>query len=85
MVVEKNPNVYIDTAAYLYEIEALLDINLVERLGENKIIFGTDYPMPSGGKMHRMKDFVKRIKELKLPEGVKEKIFSENIAKLVDI
>ncbi len=85
MVVEKNPNVYIDTAAYLYEIEALLDINLVERLGEDKIIFGTDYPMPSSGKIHKMKDFVERIKGLGLSEKVKEKIFSTNITRLVAV
>jgi hypothetical protein len=85
MVVEKNPNVYIDTAAYLYEIETLLDDHLVSRLGEDKIIFGTDYPMPSEGRMHRMKDFVECVKALKLPEKVKEKIFSENLAKLIDL
>ena len=39
-----------ETAAYLYKIETLLDENLIQRLGEDKIIFGTDYPVLSGKK-----------------------------------
>ncbi|MDY0360348.1 MAG: amidohydrolase family protein [Desulforegulaceae bacterium] len=78
MVVEKNPNVYIDTAAYLYEIKELLNSNLIERIGSDKIIFGTDYPMPYAGKVHKIKDFVDCIKNLDIDENIKTKIFSEN-------
>jgi predicted TIM-barrel fold metal-dependent hydrolase len=78
MVVEKNPCVYIDTAAYLYEIKELLTANLIERIGSDKIIFGTDYPMPYAGKVHRMKDFTDCIKSLDIDENIKKDIFSEN-------
>lgn len=78
MVVEKNPNVYIDTAAYLYEIKELLTENLINRVGKHKFIFGTDYPMPYVGQVHRIKDFTDCMKELKLPEPLLRGIFSEN-------
>jgi len=78
MVVEKNPNVYIDTAAYLYEIPGLLTHGLITRIGADKIIFGTDYPMPYAGDVHRMKDFVTCIQELDVPADVLEGIFHGN-------
>jgi len=83
MVVEKNPNVFIDTAAYIYEIEDLLTENLLERIGEDKVIFGTDYPMPFGGVMHKMKDFVDCIYRLDLSDSTKEKIFHKNFETLL--
>ncbi|GAX62296.1 metal-dependent hydrolase [Candidatus Scalindua japonica] len=78
MVVEKNPNVYIDTSAYLYEIKELLTMNLITRLGPHKIIFGTDYPMPYAGLIHQMKDFVECLKGLNLTEDILEGIFYKN-------
>ena len=82
MVVEKHPNVYIDTAAYLYEIPQLLTSDLITRLGENKIIFGTDYPTPFGNDKHKMKNFVDCIKNLPLSDKQKENIFSKNFYSL---
>jgi predicted TIM-barrel fold metal-dependent hydrolase len=85
MVVEKNPCVFIDTAAYLYEIEHLLTADLIARIGENKIIFGTDYPMPSPPlRVHNMIDFVGAIERLATTDQVKEKIFSLNFKKMID-
>jgi predicted TIM-barrel fold metal-dependent hydrolase len=83
MVVEKNPNVYIDTAAYPYEIRELLTENLVRRVGEDKFIFGTDFPMPYEGHQHRMTDFVETIRGLALDEGTKEKIFYRNFESML--
>ncbi|MBF0532571.1 MAG: amidohydrolase [Candidatus Omnitrophica bacterium] len=83
MVVEKNPNVYLDTAAYPYEIKELLTMKLIERLGEDKLIFGTDFPMPYERKTHRMKDYVCCINSLALPLDIKEKIFSKNLESLL--
>ncbi|WP_020590153.1 amidohydrolase family protein [Desulfobacter curvatus] len=83
MVVEKNPNVFIDTAAYLYEIPQLLTMDLIRRIGEDKIIFGTDYPMPYSDQVHQMVDFVRCIKKLKIPKKIRKKIFSKNIEKLL--
>ncbi len=78
MVVEKNPNVFIDTSAYLYEIKEILTMDLITRLGPNKVIFGTDYPMPYAGVIHQMKDFVECLKHLGLAEDVLDGIFHKN-------
>ncbi|WP_319574664.1 amidohydrolase family protein [uncultured Desulfobacter sp.] len=83
MVVEKNPNVFIDTAAYLYEIPQLLTMDLIRRIGEDKIIFGTDYPMPYSGQVHQITDFVRCIEDLEISEDIREKIFSKNLETLL--
>ncbi len=85
MVVEKNPNVFIDTAAYLYEINEIINENLISRIGEDKIIFGTDYPMPSPPHpVHNMKAFVEKIKHLSIPSEIREKIFFKNFERMVN-
>lgn len=84
MVAEKNPNVYIDTAGYPYEIKQLLDNNLINRIGADKFIFGTDFPMPYEGRLHKMKDFVDCFNELNLSNEIKEKIFSKNFERLMN-
>jgi uncharacterized protein len=83
MVVEKNPNVFIDTAAYVSEIETILTPDIVRRIGPDKIIFGTDYPMPYAGEVHRMKDFVDCIRGLPLDQSVLEGIFAGNFERLL--
>lgn len=83
MVVEKNPNVFIDTAAYVTEIAEILTPDLIERIGADKIIFGTDYPMPYGKRPHRMKEFVDCIGGLNLPPDVTRGIFSDNLKTLL--
>lgn len=83
MVAEKNPNVFIDTAAYLDEIADILTPSLVERVGPGKFVFGTDYPMPSPGRPHRMRDFVGCLTGLELPTNVLKGIFEDNIEALL--
>lgn len=83
MVVEKHPNVYIDTAAYLYEIPQLMTRDLVNRLGAEKFIFGTDYPSPFGAEQHRMRDFVDCVGGLDLDHDVIENIFFDNFQRLL--
>jgi len=83
MVVEKNPNVYLDTAAYPHEIRELLKQNLVDRLGPTKLIFGTDFPMPYENKIHRMKDYVDAINGLDLFRETKEAIFHKNFEQIL--
>lgn len=68
MVVEKNPNVFIDTAAYIDEIRTILTPDIVRRIGADKIIFGTDYPMPYADKPHHMKEFVDCVAALPLKQ-----------------
>ncbi|MCP4602590.1 MAG: amidohydrolase [Proteobacteria bacterium] len=84
MVVEKHSNVFIDTAAYLYEIQEILTLNLIKRLGPQKIIFGTDYPSPFCEQVHRMKDFVDCINGLELPDDVLRGIFQDNVQALLN-
>jgi len=83
MVVEKNKNVYIDTAAYLYEIEELLTKNLIKRIGSHKIIFGTDYPTPYEGQVHDISSFVYCLRRLGLTPDILENIFYNNFQKLL--
>ena len=83
MVVEKNPNVFIDTAAYVTEIRDILTPDMVKRIGPDRIIFGTDYPMPYGDRPHRMKDFVDCIQKLDLPADTLEGIFHRNLERLL--
>jgi predicted TIM-barrel fold metal-dependent hydrolase len=78
MITEKHPNVYIDTAAYPYEIMEILTEKLIMRVGCEKFIFGTDFPMPYEGKMHRLKDFTDCILNLKISNELKERIFALN-------
>jgi predicted TIM-barrel fold metal-dependent hydrolase len=82
-VVEKNPNVFIDTAAYLYEIPQILTRETVERIGRDRIVFGTDYPMPYVGQVHQMKDFVEVIQGLDLPDDDLEGILCGNVEHLL--
>jgi len=84
MIVEKHPNIYIDTAAYPYEIKELLTEKLIMRVGEEKFIFGTDFPMPYEGKLHRMKDFTDCIAELSISGELKERIFHINFRALMN-
>lgn len=85
MVTEKNANVFIDTAAYPYEIEEILTEKLIKRVGEDKFIFGTDFPMPYEEHLHEMKDFVTCINKLKISDEIKEKIFYKNLSQLIEI
>ncbi len=78
MIAEKHPNVYIDTAAYPYEISELLNEKLIRRVGAGKFIFGTDFPMPYEGKMHHIGDFVSCINALNISHELKEMIFHGN-------
>ena len=84
MVVEKNPNVYVDTAAYVYEIKQLLTADLINRIGHTKFIFGTDYPTSYEKNAHRMKDFVDAINGLAISDELKEGIFYRNFEKLLE-
>lgn len=85
MVTEKNPNVFIDTSAYPHEIKKLLTQDLINRVGRDKFIFGTDFPMPYEGKTHCMKDHVDSINSLQVPDEIKEKIFYKNFERLLSL
>lgn len=83
MVVEKNPNVFIDTSAYVHEIPQILTPDMITRIGANKVVFGTDFPMPYANRPHRMKDFVDAIYALKLSKEVERGFFQDNFFRLL--
>lgn len=84
MVVEKNPNVFIDTAAYIYEIPDVLTLDTINRVGPDRFIFGTDYPMPSAGRPHSIREFVDVIKAIGLAANLERAIFFENCERLLN-
>ena len=83
MVVEKNPNVFIDTAAYITEIPQILTCDLIKRIGPDKILFGTDFPMPYADRPHRMKDFVDCVAALPVSQELLEGFFYGNVQRLL--
>lgn len=83
MLVEKHPNVYIDMAAYPYELRELVNNKIVERIGAKKWIFGTDFPMPYEGQTHRMADFVETVQNLPVSPEIKQGMFSTNLERLL--
>lgn len=85
MLVEKHPNVYLDMAAYPYELRELVTPKIVERIGAHKWLFGTDFPMPYEGQTHRMADFVEVVRELPLTDTIKQGMFSTNLERLLII
>ena len=70
-------NVYFDTAAspFLYKPEIYRQI--IQVIGEDKILFGTDYPLISAGR------YIKEIETMGLPSLTKEKILGGNARKLL--
>ena len=72
-------DVYIDTAYVLAMTPKETLLKLVERHGEERILFATDSPW-SG-----QKEDVERIKALGLPSSAEERIFSSNAIKLLGL
>ncbi len=69
--------IYVDT----HSMDALSILCAAQILGEDKILYGSDYPItPDGWGMDRA------LGELKtLPEGLQRKVFSENAGRLLNI
>ena len=72
-------NVYFDTAAspFLYSPEIYRQVAQI--IGADKILFGSDYPLLSPGRL------MEEIKTLNLPEETKSLIFAENVRKLMNL
>ncbi|MCL1823444.1 MAG: amidohydrolase family protein [Oscillospiraceae bacterium] len=65
-------NLYVDTSSSLYELKPEAAKKLIRMFGENRVLFGSDYPMWNA------EDEIKLIENLKLSERVKELIFHKN-------
>ncbi len=69
-------NLFVDTCSSLHFLEPERAVELIGIYGEDKVLFGTDYPM------WNYKDEFERIDRLNLAPGVLKKILFENANKL---
>ncbi|HEX9897453.1 MAG TPA: amidohydrolase family protein [Dehalococcoidales bacterium] len=72
-------NVYFDTAASPFLYTAQVYNQVAQMVGEDKILFGSDYPLIP------QRRFLKEIRGLDLPEKIKDKILAGNAMKLLGI
>ncbi len=70
-------DVYFDTAVTLHDIDEDLFKKIVDKHGEDKILFATDCPWAS------MEKYVQILKDYNLPKATEEKIFYKNALKLL--
>jgi len=70
-------NVYFDTAASPFIYKSDIYKQVVQLIGEDKILFGSDYPLIP------QRRFLKEIRSLDLPENIKEKILAGNAMQLL--
>ncbi|MBQ3080174.1 MAG: amidohydrolase family protein [Clostridia bacterium] len=75
----KDEDVYVDTSSSMFVISDEEAKRYISLYGEDRVLFGSDYPMWSVG------DEIENILRLKLPERVNEKIFSKNLSALLGI
>lgn len=72
-------NLYVDTSSSLFKLTKERAKELIELFGEDKVLFGTDYPMWD------LKEEMDRFMGLDLTEEQRRKIFYDNAAKLLGI
>ncbi|MBL0350448.1 MAG: amidohydrolase family protein [Elusimicrobia bacterium] len=82
-VVEKN-RMSTSTRPPPTEIKTILTPDIITRIGPDKIIFGTDSPMPYAGKVPRMKEFVDVVKSIEVGADVLADIFHNNFLRLLE-
>jgi len=70
-------NAYFDTAASLFLYKPEIYRQVIQVIGEDKILFGTDYPLISAGR------YIKEIETMGLPSLTIEKILGGNARKLL--
>ena len=72
-------NVYLDTAFTFDFIEQEMFLKVLNKHDENKILFATDSPWS-----HAKRD-IEAVKNLPVKDEIKQKIFSENAKKLLEL
>jgi predicted TIM-barrel fold metal-dependent hydrolase len=72
-------NVYFDTAAapYLYRPDVYRHV--IDLVGQDNVLFGSDYPLITPRR------YVKDIESIDLPAIAKEKLLGENARRLLDL
>ncbi len=71
-------NVWVDTSSSLYSLDDKTAVSIINRYDDDKVLYGTDYPMwiPEVE--------VNKIKSLPLSQEKKDKIFYKNIVKFFE-
>lgn len=72
-------NVYLDTAFTFDYIEKEMFLKILQKHGEDKILFATDSPWS-----HATRD-IQAVSNMPIADSIKQKIFSENAKKLLQI
>jgi uncharacterized protein len=72
-------NVFFDTAASPFLYSPQIYNHVIELVGREKILFGSDYPLLQPGRL------IKEINSLDLPEETREMILSRNATRLLRI
>ena len=72
-------NVYLDTAFTFDYIEKEMFLKILQKHGEDKILFATDSPWS-----HATRD-IQAVNNMPIADSIKQKIFSENAKKLLQI
>jgi len=79
LTLEKSDNLYFDTSSALYFMKNDLPHKLIEKFGDDKFMFGTDFPM------WNPTEELERVLALKLGDETNEKIFHKNFETLFDL
>jgi uncharacterized protein len=75
----KYDNVYIDTSAYLPRYYPPQLLNFINSYGENKVLFGTNFPMLS------FQECVEQATALKIADKAKAKFLSGNAIRVFNL
>lgn len=78
-VATKHQNVYIDTSAYTANRYPLELVNYMKKHGQNKVMFGTNYPMINPAKC------LESLEQLGLGENIKEKFLYQNALRVFQL
>ena len=73
------PNVWFDTSSSLFKLPRERALELIEKLGHRRFLFGTDFPMWD----HR--EELERFLSLGLPEEVRDDILHRNFCRLFGV
>lgn len=75
----KGLDIWVDSSSSLFALPKQKVLELIQLYGEDRVIFGSDYPMWNPG------EEVKRLQALNLSPEVEDKIFYQNICNLLQI
>jgi len=78
-IFSNHPNIYYDTSSALFKLPADEAVDIINEFGEDRFMFGTDYPMWDH------EDELERFNTMKLTPAQREKIFYKNFEKLFGV